>query len=80
MAAEARETQIRAATEGKASSVTFEGIAGDQFAHTAGCRTAHVAAFLTKEPGDMGGISGDCGGMRGAGTHRETKLARPTAH
>lgn len=49
-----------------------EGIAGDQFAHT--------AAFPTKKPGNMGDIPGDCGGTRGVGTHGETKPVHPTAH
>lgn len=43
------------------SQLTFEGFAGTQFAHTAGCRAACVAAFLTKELRDMGDIIGDCG-------------------
>lgn len=49
-----------------------EGIAGDQFAHT--------AAFLAKKPGNMGGIPGDCGGTHGVGAYGETKLFHPTAH
>lgn len=43
----------------------LEGIAGDQFAHTAGCRTTRAAALLTKELG----LSGDCGGMCGVEMH-----------
>jgi len=50
-----------------------------QVTNTAGHRTAHTAAFLTAEPGNTGGISGDCGGTGGVGPHGEKKLVRTTA-
>lgn len=54
----------------------FEGIAGDQPADTAGCRTVHAAALLTKELG----LSGDCGGMCGVEIHEEKHPVHLTAH
>lgn len=57
-------------------SVRLEGIAGDQFAHIAVCRTTPAAALLTKELG----LSGDCEGMCGVEIHEEKHLVHPTAH
>lgn len=54
----------------------FEGIAGDQFAHTAGCRTEHAAALLTKELG----LSGDLGGICGVEIHEAKHPVHLAAH
>lgn len=50
----------------------------DQCAHSAARRTAHVAAFLTKEVRDTTDIAGDWGVTHGARAHVATELVPPT--
>lgn len=54
----------------------LEGIAGDRFAHPAGCRTTRAAALLTKGLG----LSEDCGGLCRVEIHEEKHPVHLTAH